>query len=89
MIVQRMREIFAVSICILMVACSSKEQAGDQSANIQSEGFFPGVRLAELNNKELKEISGIAASINNPKLLWVHNDSGNGANIFYWTKNWM
>ena len=82
MIVQRMREIFAVSICILMVACSSKEQAGDQSANIQSDGFFPGVKLAELNNKELKEISGIAASINNPKLLWVHNDSGNGANIF-------
>ena len=43
---------------------------------------MPGVKLAELNNKKLKEISGIAASVNNPTLLWAHNDSGNGADIF-------
>ena len=77
-----MREIFVVIISILMVACSTKEQSNNQSANNQSDGFLPGVKLAELNNKELKEISGIAASVNNPKLLWAHNDSGNGANIF-------
>jgi hypothetical protein len=72
-----MREIFVVAISILMVACSSKEQS-----NNQSDGFLPGVKLAELNNKKLKEISGIAASVNNPTLLWAHNDSGNGADIF-------
>src|SRR5688572_13262253 len=72
-----MREIVVVAICVLMVACSSKEQS-----NTQSSGFLPGVKLAELNNKQLKEISGIAASVNNPKLLWAHNDSGNGADIF-------
>ena len=78
-----MREIFvAVTISILVVACSSKEQSNNQSANNPSDGFLPGVKLAELNNKELKEISGIAASVNNPKLLWAHNDSGNGADIF-------
>jgi len=77
-----MREIFVVIISILMVACSTKEQSNNQSANNQSDGFLPGVKLAELNNKELKEISGIAASVNNPKLLWAHNDSGNGADIF-------
>jgi len=77
-----MREIFVVVISILMVACSTKEQSNNQSANNQSDGFLPGVKLAELNNKELKEISGIAASVNNPKLLWAHNDSGNGADIF-------
>ena len=65
-----------------MVACSTKEQSNNKSANNQSDGFLPGVKLAELNNKELKEISGIAASVNNPKLLWAHNDSGNGADIF-------
>src|SRR6186997_1527165 len=72
-IVQKMREIFVVIISILMVACSTKEQSNNQSANNQSDGFLPGVKLAELNNKELKEISGIAASVNNPKLLWAHN----------------
>ena len=82
-----MREIFVVVISILMVACSSKEQSNNQSANNQSEGFHPGVKLAELNNKELKEISGIAASISNPKLLWAHNDSGNGPNIFLLDEN--
>lgn len=30
----------------------------------------------------MREISGIASSINNPKLLWGHNDSGNDAEIF-------
>ncbi len=65
-----------------MVACSTKEQSNNKSANNQSDGFLPGLKLAELKNKELKEISGIAASVNNPKLLWAHNDSGNGADIF-------
>jgi hypothetical protein len=60
-----------------MVACSSREKS-----NNYSEGFLPGVKLAQLKNKELKEISGIAASVNNPKLLWAHNDSGNGPDIF-------
>jgi hypothetical protein len=82
-----MREIFVVIISILMVACSTKEQSNNQSANNQSDGFQPGVKLAELNNKELKEISGIAASVNNPKLLWAHNDSGNGPNIFLLDEN--
>ena len=77
-----MREIFVVIISILMVACSTKEQSNNQSATGQSDDFLPGVKLAELNHKELKEISGIAASVNNPKLLWAHNDSGNGADIF-------
>jgi len=72
-----MREIFVVVISILMVACSSKEQS-----NSRSDEFLPGVKLAALNNKELKEISGIAASVKNPKMLWAHNDSGNGADIF-------
>lgn len=72
-----MREVIVVVISVLLLACSSKEQS-----NNRSDGFLPAVKLAELNNKELKEISGIAASANNPKLLWAHNDSGNGADIF-------
>lgn len=40
----------------------------------QSRGF--------VQNKELKEASGLAASLNNPGLLWSHNDSGDEARIF-------
>ncbi|MDH5250712.1 MAG: hypothetical protein OEW40_17095, partial [Cyclobacteriaceae bacterium] len=37
---------------------------------------------AELKVNKLDELSGLAASINNPGLLWTQNDSGNGADIF-------
>ena len=43
---------------------------------------MPGEKLAQLKNKKLREISGMVSSINNPKLLWGHNDSGNKAEIF-------
>ena len=35
-----------------------------------------------IQNRELKEASGLTASINNPGLLWTHNDSGDEARIF-------
>ncbi|CAN5175020.1 hypothetical protein BH09SUM1_BH09SUM1_33520 [soil metagenome] len=35
-----------------------------------------------LTNSALTEISGLAASIRNPGLLWAHNDSGDSARIF-------
>jgi len=48
---------------------------------------LPGRKLAELKNKNLNEISGIAASINNPTWLWGHNDKGNDAEIFLLDEN--
>lgn len=47
------------------------------SAPHNSEVFQPGRRLAELTEKKLGEVSGIAASWNNKGHLWTHNDSGN------------
>ena len=35
-----------------------------------------------IQNTELNEASGLIASINNPGLLWSHNDSGDKARIF-------
>ena len=49
--------------------------------------FGKGQQLSELTNKKLKESSGLAASKQNPGLLWTHNDSGNEPEIYLVDKN--
>lgn len=44
--------------------------------------FGEGQSRGPIQNKELKEASGLIASVNNPGLLWSHNDSGDEARIF-------
>lgn len=44
--------------------------------------FGEGQPRGPIQNKELKEVSGLTASINNPGFLWSHNDSGDEARIF-------
>jgi hypothetical protein len=72
------RAVFLVLILIgsSISACS---QPGDP---ILSQGFAPGKTLAENTQAELKEVSGIASSHNNPGMLWVHNDHGNNAEVY-------
>ena len=73
-----MRIFFAWCVVwIAIVSCSYK-----QPLENPSDEFLPGKPLAELNNKKLDEISGIAASINNPGYLWAHNDSKNRAEVY-------
>jgi len=43
-----------------------------------AQGAAQGVVAAEAGN----EISGVAASIDNPSVLWVHGDSGNGETLW-------
>jgi hypothetical protein len=62
---------------VLLTSCSAQERQQPTS-----EAFMTGEKLAELKNKDLKEISGIAASVANPKHLWAHNDAGNKAEIY-------
>src|SRR5688500_13099374 len=61
---------------IVLFSCSEAKQ----SLPVLENEFVP-TRLAELTDKRLEEVSGIAASANNPGLLWAHNDSGNSAEI--------
>ncbi len=65
-------------LTVLLFACVNKESADDRSVEL----FSPGVKLAEITNSKLGEISGIAASVVNPRMLWVHNDSGNDPEIY-------
>jgi hypothetical protein len=72
-----MRKIVFLLMFTATVACSQKK--GKPS---DSDMFLEGTKLAEVNNKKLEEASGLAASANNPGLLWTHNDSGNRAEVF-------
>jgi hypothetical protein len=75
--VLKMRCVFFTLMLGATVACSQK-QAEKADSNI----FLDGQPLAEVTDKKLKEASGLAASANNPGMLWTHNDSGNGAAVF-------
>lgn len=44
--------------------------------------FNPAAQVGQVKNSSLPEISGIAASGQNPGVLWVHNDSGDTARVF-------
>ena len=46
------------------------------------DGYNPPVHLANLENKSIKESSGIAASRQNTNILWTHNDSGDGPFVY-------
>lgn len=61
---------------IASVACSQKK-----GKETDSDIFLEGKKLMEVNNKNLEEASGLAASKANPGLLWTHNDSGNRAEV--------
>ena len=62
---------------ILVISCHSRTPT--QNATYD---FMPPKRLAELTHAKLDELSGLVASRKHPGLLWTHNDSGNGAEIF-------
>lgn len=64
-------------LLLLLTSCSDRKPSKNFSAE-----FLPRVQLAELKNKKLNEVSGLESSINNPKMLWTHNDSGNDAELF-------
>ncbi len=64
-------------LLIASVACSQKKPR-DNNSNV----FVEGKRLAEVTDKKLSEMSGLASSKVNKGLLWTINDSGNRAEIF-------
>lgn len=72
-----MRLIFYLLSLVVAVSCFQKKGAPADSA-----AFMPSHRLAQLTNSELGEVSGIATSVANPGLFWMHNDSGNPAVVY-------
>lgn len=63
---------------LLLFVYSCSNTPAEQTSDL----FTTGEKLAELKNKKLEELSGLAAGINNPGLLWSLNDSGNKPEVF-------
>lgn len=72
---------FFLLICLISAGCYPERH------NKIATNFEKGIPLSELTNKKLKEVSGIAASVGHPGMLWALNDSGNDAEIFLLDKN--
>jgi hypothetical protein len=66
-------------IILSLITCSCFDK---QSEPEDSDIFLPSRQLAELTDKKLEEVSGLAASFVNPGYLWTHNDSGNPATVY-------
>jgi hypothetical protein len=47
-----------------------------------SKAYKTPVHLADLEDRAIKESSGLAASRHNPGLFWTHNDSGDGPFLY-------
>lgn len=61
------------------VICGGVLAVADRAEGVQ---FLPGVQVGTVQNGELDEASGIAASRQNANVLWAHNDSGDTARVF-------
>jgi hypothetical protein len=72
------RIVICVLVFLLAVRCINKKN----SCSGDSAIFFKGKPLAELTERKLQEVSGLAASARNNGFLWTHNDSGNPAEIY-------
>lgn len=70
-----MRNVILLLLLVSMTGCFG------QNENL-TDHFKSGQKLSELSAKNLREVSGLATSIANPKMLWAHNDKGNAAEVY-------
>jgi hypothetical protein len=68
----------ALLVFIAVASCGVKLDAWPR----QAAGYKDAVKVADLQEKGITESSGIAASRRTPGVYWVHNDSGDGANLY-------
>ena len=72
------------SINRFVIVAAFANVVGNTSAE---QPFSKGERIAEIECKELRESSGIAASRINSDVFWTHNDSGGNARLFAFKSN--
>jgi hypothetical protein len=73
--IRNLRSLLVAVAPLLLLASSCARGA-------QSSEFGPGRRAGVVQSDLIREASGIAASRQNPGVLWVHNDSGDSARVF-------
>ncbi|MBN2182012.1 MAG: hypothetical protein JW715_08860 [Sedimentisphaerales bacterium] len=71
---------WTIFICIVIHLSVTVSYPAD--SGVPAKMFLPGRQVGKVQTNLIKEASGMAASRKNPGILWVHNDSGNSANIY-------
>src|SRR6478735_4480290 len=62
---------------LVLLSCHGKEERVEQNPDF----FLNNVALGKID-KRLEEASGVVASVTNPGMFWVINDSGHPADVF-------
>jgi len=75
-----MVRLLVITIFLISVSCS-KHQSNKKEI-LQKDTPFESQQSLGVVSGELREASGLVASIINPGYLWTHNDSGNSASIY-------
>ncbi len=74
--------VISVMLVYGLTACGANLGNGE-SGDLGSNGSAVGHSvICQFHDDRLTEISGLAASIQHPGLLWTHNDSGDSARVF-------
>lgn len=90
-----------ICITLLVSACKDKETPKAETKNEQASAIFESTysrfdimqndayqwKTADTIDYNLREISGIVSSRKNNNVVYVHEDSGNGAVVFVYTKS--
>lgn len=72
-----MNRLRVLVLLIVSIACQTKP------AKVSRDDYFAEpVSTGIIKEKKLREASGLIASVNNPGMLWTHNDSGNDSELF-------
>ena len=67
--------VWSLGLVALIFTCSSKKE-------LKHDGFEAGVSLGTIDNRQINEASGLAASRKYVNKFWTHNDSGDQPRIF-------
>ena len=70
------------SACRLLSDQPGESEARTVEAGEPSKDYGSPVHLADLEEKNVDESSGVVASRRNPGLFWTHNDSGDGPLLY-------
>ena len=71
-----------MKICLIFILTIFTAASYSADSAVPDIKFLPGKQIGKVQTDLIKEASGIVASRKNPGLLWVHNDSGNSAQVY-------
>ena len=71
-----------IRLSCVLIACVSLLSCSQINIKNPTNDFLAAKRVVKLSDKRLREVSGAASSINNRGRFWLHNDSGNDAEVF-------